>query len=130
MRLPNRNPSRPDWKIQRRENVLWRITLKLADDDETVEHYLVADNDCLTLQDVLDIYHDDELFLADALANPHTPYATCCYSAPSNSASSTPSPSTTNAPPANRQMRRAGQRHGANGHLRVVYESVLQFTLR
>ena len=71
MNLPNRDNSRPDWKIQRQEGVLWRVTLTLADSGETVNHYLVAADDCLTLQDLLDIYHDDETFLADALGRPH-----------------------------------------------------------
>jgi hypothetical protein len=71
MNLPNRDNSRPDWKIQRQEGVLWRITLTLGDSSRIVNHYLVADNDCLTLQDLLDIYHDDESFLAHAIGRPY-----------------------------------------------------------
>ena len=71
MILPNRNNSKPTWRILDQEDVLWRVTLTLADSGETVNHYLVAADDCLTLQDLLDIYHDDETFLADALGRPH-----------------------------------------------------------
>jgi hypothetical protein len=71
MNLPNRDPSKPDWTTLRREGALWRITLTLAESGETVDHYLIADNDCLTLQDLLDIFHDDEAFLADAIGEPH-----------------------------------------------------------
>ena len=71
MNLPNRDNSRPNWQIQRREGVLWRITLTLGDTGEIVNHYLVAADDCLTLQDVLNIYHDDESFLAHAIGRPY-----------------------------------------------------------
>ena len=131
MNLPNRDNSPTQLaESNDQEGVLWRITLTLADTGEIVNHYLVAADDCLTLQDLLNIYHDDESFLAHAIGRPSLRQPRhAAHAALSNSARSLPLPIMTNAPPANRQRAEPANATAPTDIYSVEYESVLQFRL-
>jgi hypothetical protein len=53
------------------DDVLWKITVVLADSGKTSSHYLIAESDCLELQDIVDIYKNDPALLAEAIGRPH-----------------------------------------------------------
>ena len=83
MILPSRNNSRPTGGSWTKKMSCARYPHPRRQ-RRTVNHYLVAADDCLTLQDLLDIYHDDETFSPTPSADPTTPNATCCSRALSN----------------------------------------------
>jgi hypothetical protein len=58
------------WELIDNDDALWRITITCADSGTSTGHYLVAANNCLGLQEILDIYQADAAFLARAIGHP------------------------------------------------------------